>query len=357
MIKKITTSLSLAIILGLLIVAIAWAGTVYDFGTLEGVPPVGEANWTAWITPLDPLPGYHPEEIMTEDSTGATPDLGYSDWFEEELIMIPEWAIQVENFRDDSNGREINMIFGGLGSNSGTLWFYKFIWDGINDSFTIHGEIPKSTSTGACPAISSMSFEGSSKIIQFSGEPLTKYYLYRSQNPAQPGATYSNGIYLYRADITTDSFGVGEFTDISELESWYIVIKAVDETSTMGLGGCHSEEAFPTAVTVAGFESAYNPQTRAIDLSWNTVNELDIMGFKILRSESWLGEKDILEQIAAENPGTLDGSSYAYSDAKVLFGETYFYWLELLKLDGSRETLGPVSETAGFQIFLPVTVR
>lgn len=353
MIKKITTAWILAIVISILVFAFVWAGTVLDMGMLEDTPPAGAANWTAWRTEGVPIGGGPPNEVMTEDNTGLTQDLGYSDW---DGDLIPDWAIQVDNFYTKADGNEINMIFGGLGTTwSGTLWEYSFIWDGINDSVTTHGSTPKSTKVGACPVISNLSFDGSTRTIQFSGEPNTVYYLYRSQNRACDTCEYSNGKYLYLKQTSTDSLGAGSFSDNTTLESWYIVIKAGDSTSA--LGGCHSEEAFPTAVTVSGFEAAYLPETPAIQLTWETASEVDLMSFRVLRSASVSGDKVALAQLAVQNPGSLVGGSYAYQDENVLFGQTYFYWLEMIHLDGSRDLLGPLQQTVGYLVYLPLSWR
>lgn len=354
MLKTTVTSSLLALVLILMSVATAWAGTVMDMGILEGYPPVGEANWTAWRTEGVTTVGGPPNEILTEDNTGQIQNLGYSKWSDDE---IPDWAIQVENFYYEGNGNEINMIFGGLGSLwSGTLWEHSFTWDGVFfNSVTDHGEIPTSLKTGACPVISHIVREENTKNLEFSGEPDTKYYLYRSQNPACDGCLYSDGHYLYLSETWTNSSGIGFFTDTSVLDSWYVVIKAGD--STTALGGCHSEEAHPTSVTVVGFEAVYSPFEKSIDLTWDSVTETGIMGFKVFRSQSSLSSKELLGQIAAQNPGSVIGSSYSYTDLDIQIGQSYHYWLEILQMDGKSEILGPVTEIAGYQIFLPISIR
>lgn len=355
MTKRISIAWLIAAFLLLITGFVVYAGAGLDMGTIVSAPQEGEANWTAWRTLDVPVGGGAPYEILTEDNINSSEgvNLGYIDTDED---GVPEWLLIVRNFASYGPGNEINILFGGLGSTwSGTNWFYSFNW--LNtEPITVHSPVSVSTNlTEACPTIVKKTVEGDIRSTEFLGQPLSTYYVYRSQNAACDGCQRSNGDYFYLKTITTNELGEGLFSDSTDLESWYMVIKAGDSTSA--LGGCHSEEAFPTAVSVSGFEAAYLPETPAIQLTWETASEVNLLSFNVLRSESLSGDKETVAQLAVQNPGSLVGGSYAYQDEKVLFGQTYFYWLEIFHLDGSREVLGPLQETVGYMVYLPISLR
>jgi hypothetical protein len=150
--------------------------------------------------------------------------------------------------------------------------------------------------------------------------------------------------------------GLGSFTDASTLEGWYVVVKAGDSESRP-LGGCHSEEASPTAVTVTDFTSDYGLTANRVSLQWSTASEFGFLGFEVFRSQSLDGARELIAQVASQNPGGLQEASYTLDDADITPGQVYFYWLDILKADGSRETWGPLEQQAGYQRYLPFLTR
>ncbi len=350
--KRISFPILISIIMSFLVVVVVYAGSSYDIGTLETEPALGEVNWIAWINESkNLLSGGIPNEIMTEDGTNT--DLGVNQGYAETIQGIRVWVLQVENFTDtlEADGDEIRMVFGGLGPSSGKIWNNTFTWTRSEDT-TFHDPVPLSVFTESCPVITNTSVDGTIKSISFAGVPGT-YLVYKStlQSGAFNGA--SNGRYQFLKTVNNIT-GDASFTDNEPLESWYFVVR-VDGTNTPI--GCHSEEAFPTAVTVSGFEAAYLPETPAIKLTWETASEVNLMSFRVLRSASVSGDKEALAQLAVQNPGSLVGGSYAYQDENVLFGQTYFYWLEMIHLDGSRDLLGPLQQTVGYLVYLPLSWR
>ena len=100
----------------------------------------------------------------------------------------------------------------------------------------------------------------------------------------------------------------------------------------------------PTAISLAGFSAEATPG--GILVSWQTVSEVDTLGFNLYRAEATDGEQILLNadlipsQVA---PGTLEGAQYSFEDVDVKSGTTYYYWLEEEALDGSTTLYGPVS--------------
>jgi hypothetical protein len=94
----------------------------------------------------------------------------------------------------------------------------------------------------------------------------------------------------------------------------------------------------PTAATVANFSAT--PQLSSVLLSWQTAIELDLVGFNMYRSESISGLKQKLNVnlIPADKPGQMLGAHYQIVDT-VSQGHQYFYWLEIVSVDGSGPTL------------------
>ena len=111
----------------------------------------------------------------------------------------------------------------------------------------------------------------------------------------------------------------------------------------------------PTAVTVSSFTGASHLSTAQLD--WVTANEIGLLGFNLYRSETLDGVKHKLnaDLIPAEHPGQMQGASYQFSDI-VDQGKRYYYWLELVKNQGT-ELLDPVAVDTDYLIRLPFIKR
>ncbi len=108
----------------------------------------------------------------------------------------------------------------------------------------------------------------------------------------------------------------------------------------------------PTAVTVSSFSGESRPN--AVQLDWETANEVSLVGFNVYRSETVDGVKEKLNAslLPARNPGQMVGSTYHYNDA-VQPGKHYYYWLELVQTEGS-ELISPAELNTDYWILLPV---
>jgi len=113
----------------------------------------------------------------------------------------------------------------------------------------------------------------------------------------------------------------------------------------------------PTDVRLANFTSLSLPQ--GIQLSWQTAQEIDLIGFNLYRSESQDGAQVQInpELIQALTPGQLQGNDYSFLDASAEVGKTYYYWVEWV---GNRDTqlFGPLVELlVANHVYLPLGLK
>ena len=91
--------------------------------------------------------------------------------------------------------------------------------------------------------------------------------------------------------------------------------------------------ALGVGVITSGFISA-----PTIEIQWQTESEFDTVGFNIYRSESPDGEfVQINPQLIPSKADPTSGASYLYEDNQVTSGITYYYKLEDVEYDNSRE--------------------
>lgn len=355
MIKRIIRSLPSVLLFILCTYVIVYAGTTGDVGQLQDYPPIGEANWTAWITETkNILSGGMPNEVITEDNTNSAlgEDNGYS--FFGTADTIPDWVLQIINLSNESNGDNVQMNFGGLGNSSGKLWFHNFDWTQA-EYLTFHGTIPLSTTGEACPIISEVYTDTEEHInyVSFRGVP-GYYHVYRSQNGSGANNGASNGRYFWIASVDTDTNGVQTYMDYTDQESWYIVIQA-DPTTNAPIG-CHSEMAEPTSATLTNFTASYDLLSAQVNLSWETTNQIDMLGFNVLRQAP--GEQAPAQinqhRIDVYQPGSSMGGVFGFVDTDVVFGSDYQYWIEVVETDNLTSRFGPVGVTSGYNVFIPL---
>ncbi len=250
------------------------------------------------------------------------------------------------------------MIFGGLSPQyKGTLWKSEFPWI-ITESATYHGTTPIfTTEAPACPSMLDPIVGETTTLVRFWGQPGAKYHVYRSRNESGANNGKSNGQYFYLATLTADQGGNFQYTDdVTEL-NWYIAVQA-DPTTNAPIG-CHSEPVEPTAAVLSGFTSSFDLETTSVDLSWETFSDANIMGFNVYRSDGISPDlvKINPEMVLVYQPGSMEGNQYSYTDAGVEFGRTYTYWIDVVDSDGQPSHYGPVTQSAGFSVFVPILQR
>ncbi len=107
-----------------------------------------------------------------------------------------------------------------------------------------------------------------------------------------------------------------------------------------------------TAVDLASFTAEVAGP--AIELKWQTVSEVDNLGFNLYRAESAGGPYTRLNAalIPGQLPGSPIGGTYNFLDTTALRGVTYYYWLEDVDLYGNTGLYGPV--TASLKAYVNV---
>lgn len=99
-----------------------------------------------------------------------------------------------------------------------------------------------------------------------------------------------------------------------------------------------------TGVNLLSFDAFGEPE--GIQLTWETANETDNLGFNLYRSDSLIGERILLNQgLIPTNipPGSPFGSVYKYLDKTAETGKLYLYWLEDIGFEGVATVHGPTS--------------
>lgn len=99
----------------------------------------------------------------------------------------------------------------------------------------------------------------------------------------------------------------------------------------------------PTAVVLASFVAALRGQQ--IMLTWETVSEIDNLGFNVLRSQNPANPETLVAFVPSQAPGASQGFVYRWLDEDVIAGNTYYYWLEDVDVSGATTLHGPVSTT------------
>ncbi len=101
----------------------------------------------------------------------------------------------------------------------------------------------------------------------------------------------------------------------------------------------------PTAVELGSFTATAGADQIVLD--WETVSELENLGFNVYRATSVEGARAQLnpELIPSQAPGSGMGFAYQWVDSDVQAGVTYFYWLEDVDFFGQSGLHGPVDAT------------
>ena len=75
-----------------------------------------------------------------------------------------------------------------------------------------------------------------------------------------------------------------------------------------------------------------------VEINWETATEQDTVGFNVYRSTSPQDDFDLVnsDRLIDSDGGPVSGAQYTYVDHEVEPGETYFYVLEEIEIDGSQ---------------------
>ncbi len=134
--------------------------------------------------------------------------------------------------------------------------------------------------------------------------------------------------------------------------------------SSVALAGgfWNPDSGAPLAVDIAGFTAEADGD--AIRLMWETVSEVDHLGFNVYRGPAPDGPWTQLNAglIASPTPGATDGHAYEWLDADVYDGQITWYRLEAVDIHGGTQDAGFVSAQAGAtaprsKVWLPLLAR
>lgn len=86
---------------------------------------------------------------------------------------------------------------------------------------------------------------------------------------------------------------------------------------------------------------------RPIIIRWSTESEVNTAGYNIYRATNKEGPwEKINERLIPGSPDPLRGGTYAFTDTTVIAGQTYWYELEEVELDGKTTRLERIRTTA-----------
>ena len=118
----------------------------------------------------------------------------------------------------------------------------------------------------------------------------------------------------------------------------------------------------PTSVDLLSFTA--NQEGDHIRITWETGIELDSAGFTLYRSETPTGEYVQLNDalIPSQSPGSVSGAVYTWVDRDVQPGQTYYYKLGAVDIDGTQVLYGPVdvalsAQPATFSLYVPLVLK
>ncbi len=110
----------------------------------------------------------------------------------------------------------------------------------------------------------------------------------------------------------------------------------------------------PTSVQMLRFDAEI--RINSVLLRWETVNELNAIGFNIFRSPNpgSQGSRLNTELLPSQNSGSLIGMEYSFEDSSTSSGANYYYWIEFVDREGS-EWFGPLNVSPSLKLlFMPL---
>jgi len=79
---------------------------------------------------------------------------------------------------------------------------------------------------------------------------------------------------------------------------------------------------------------------------WKTSTQTDLVGFNIFRAESREGPfLPINDELIPVTGNRMTGNRYEFLDRDVSSAKIYYYWIEVLRFDGTREQMSMIEVT------------
>ncbi len=153
----------------------------------------------------------------------------------------------------------------------------------------------------------------------------------------------SSIIRVYEGNDTSDGTRVDRWKLATEKSTRYIRgIIYYGHHSDHGTPGYRVDHPLPvdSPVELTHFRPARDKQTGAAMITWTTQVELNNAGFFIKRSNQRDGESKVINRTMIPGAGTTNAQqSYTYTDTTAVPNVVYYYQLECVSADGTRQTL------------------
>jgi hypothetical protein len=142
---------------------------------------------------------------------------------------------------------------------------------------------------------------------------------------------------IYRRPVS----GIGVFSKLTTVYSDGTLSASVTDFSEFILASDDGDNPLP--VTLNWFKAGYE-DNQAI-LSWQTASETNNLGWNLYRADDSDEPEMQINGYLIEGGGTTSQTmNYSFTDEyPVTPGNTYYYWLESVELDGTIELFGPAS--------------
>ncbi|MBX3000131.1 MAG: DUF11 domain-containing protein [Caldilineaceae bacterium] len=195
--------------------------------------------------------------------------------------------------------------------------------------------------------VTSSTFGGSVFITQTGAAPDFAWDV--SDLPVDAG-----GIITLTGTISEGLTGTGWITNTATITGSND-ITPTNNSSSAGV----SYSSAPTASTVNDFTATRQPDR--VQLTWQTLNEMDLYGFHLYRGLDRVGpgERITAQMLPAQGVGMLQGFDYFYEDFNPPAGVTVYYWLEEWHGAGApvRHSAQISPDSEGMRLYLPTVQR
>jgi|GEM_PF-6137730 len=179
----------------------------------------------------------------------------------------------------------------------------------------------------------------------FSGSKELTFYWLESDDAAYAWSEFEPPtLYLNNTMIPNSDWGI-----LPDGKRWLKTV-VQDDFSLRGSWsiGLPNDQTLPLVLN--SFAATHSGE-HMVSLSWSTHSENSLSGFYILRDNkaAALGAVQISPLLPALNSPV--GSSYQFTDDEASAGNTWYYWLKVLQMDGTQDLFGPVVA------YLPPTIE